>query len=208
MPLFRRQPVHHNVGFIIVGLGNPGARYSGTRHNVGWWVLDELARRHKPLKTQALHKSQADFVKLSGPDGELTCALVKPTTYMNVSGESVRLWLKAYPDAPWCAVYDDVDLAPGRLRLRADGSAGGHNGVKSIIGSLGGRQDFMRLRLGVGKPGPAVDTADYVLEPPTRDERRLIEDAIPLAADTLETLVGRGFEAAQARLGALGNPQG
>ena len=114
--------------YIIFGLGNPGARYKDTRHNVGWWVLDELARRYKPQKTQAMHKSQVDFVRLPGAHGELAVALVKPTTYMNLSGQSVREWTRAHPDAPWVVVYDDVDLPPGKLRLRPDGSPAGTTG--------------------------------------------------------------------------------
>jgi PTH1 family peptidyl-tRNA hydrolase len=195
------------VDFIIFGLGNPGAKYSGTRHNVGWWVLDELARRHKASKPVSLHKSQADFIKLNGEHGELSVALVKPLTYMNLSGQSVAAWLRAYPKAGWAVVYDEVDLPPGKLRLRPDGSAGGHNGAKSIMQSLGGRQDFARLRVGVGRPDGDVDTADHVLEPPTRAERELLLDAVPRAADVLEWLVESGFDYAQTRLGAMSNSQ-
>ena len=195
----RRQPAHHKVEYIIFGLGNPGAKYKDTRHNVGWWVLDELARRHKPGKTQAMHKSQVDFVKLTGVHGELAVALVKPTTYMNLSGQCVREWTRAHPDAPWVVVYDDVDLPPGKLRLRPDGSAGGHNGIKSIIGSLGGHQDFARLRLGIGRPEGGADTADYVLEEPSRLERRELDHTVAHAADVLEELVARGFEPAAQR---------
>jgi PTH1 family peptidyl-tRNA hydrolase len=189
----KRRPTHHSVDYIIFGLGNPGAKYSGTRHNVGWWVLDELARRHKATKPQSLHKSQVDFIKLHGAHGELSIALVKPLTYMNLSGQCVAAWLRAHPKAGWAVVYDEVDLPPGKLRLRPDGSAGGHNGAKSIIQSLGGRQDFARLRIGVGRPDGDVDTADHVLEPPTRAERELLLDAIPRAADVLEYLAESGF---------------
>src|SRR5690349_14412192 len=114
----KRQPTHLKPEYIIFGLGNPGAKYAGTRHNAGWWVLDELARRHKPLKTQALYKSQVDFIKLMGPTAEIVVALVKPTTYMNLSGQSVREWLRAHDKAAWAVVYDEVDLPPGKLRLR------------------------------------------------------------------------------------------
>jgi PTH1 family peptidyl-tRNA hydrolase len=203
----RRPPVHHSVGYLVFGLGNPGAKYSGTRHNIGWWVLDELARRHKPLKTTSMHKSQVDFVSLLGPQEQLTAALVKPLTYMNLSGQSVREWLKAYPDAPFVVVYDEVDLPVGRLRLRAEGSAGGHNGMKSIIQSLGGRQDIPRLRLGVGRPSVGVETADHVLEPPSRKERDELSLAVSRAADVIETLIESGFDATQTRLGAMSNPQ-
>ena len=198
----RRKPAHHTVEYIVFALGNPGARYKDTRHNVGWWVLDELARRHKPLKTEARHKSQVDYVKLPGAHGELSIALVKPTTYMNLSGQSVREWVRAHPDAPWIVVYDDVDLPPGKLRLRPDGSAGGHNGVKSIIQSLGGQQDFARLRLGIGRPEGGGDTADYVLETPSRLERAELERTVGHAADVIEVLVEHGFEPASHRAGA------
>ncbi|MDQ3024138.1 MAG: aminoacyl-tRNA hydrolase [bacterium] len=204
----RKKPVHFSPAYIVFGLGNPGGKYSGTRHNLGWWVLDELARRHKPQKTQALHRSQVDFVKLMGPQEEIICALVKPVTYMNNSGDSVRDWLRAFPDAQWAVVYDDLDLAPGKMRLRREGSAGGHNGMKSIVQALGGSQDFARLRIGIGKPDDSsIDSADYVLEPPTRAEREQIINAIPRAADVLEYLVEYGFETAQMKLGSMSNSQ-
>lgn len=195
----RRQPAHHKVEYIVFALGNPGARYRDTRHNVGWWVLDELARRHKPRATESRHKSQVDYVELLGAHGELAVALVKPTTYMNLSGQAVREWTKAHPDAPWVVVYDDVDLPPGKLRLRPDGSAGGHNGVKSIIQSLGGKQDFARLRLGIGRPEGGGDTADYVLETPSRLERMELDHTVAHAADVIEELVARGFDPAAQR---------
>jgi peptidyl-tRNA hydrolase, PTH1 family len=203
----RKQPVHHQVGFMLFGLGNPGAKYAATRHNVGWWVLDELARRYKPEKTTAMHKSQVDFCRIMGPTEPIVVALIKPTTYMNLSGQSVREWLKAYPNAPWAVVYDEADLPVGRLRLRAEGSAGGHNGMKSIIQALGGNQQFTRLRVGVGRPPEGMDTADYVLEVPGRKEREELDWTLPTAADVLEVLIEKGFDAAQQRLGGLSNPQ-
>ena len=202
----RRQPAHHKVEYIIFGLGNPGAKYSGTRHNVGWWVLDGLAKRHKPQKTQSMHRSQVDFIKLPHGHGEISVALVKPTTYMNHSGQSVREWTRAHPDAPWVVVYDDVDLPPGKLRLRPDGSAGGHNGMKSIIQSLAGRADFARLRLGVGRPeDKSEDTADYVLGTPGRLERIELERTVEHACDVLELLVEAGFDRASQRANGNGS---
>ena len=192
----RKKPAHHKVEYIIFGLGNPGTKYSGTRHNVGWWVLDELARRHKPQKTQSMHKSQVDFVKLTGAHGDITVALVKPTTYMNHSGQSVREWVRAHPEAPWVVVYDDVDLPPSKLRLRPDGSAGGHNGMKSIIQSLGGHSNFARLRLGIGRPPGRMDPSAYVLQNFSRDEVKTLSEILDRAADAALEFIMNGLDKA------------
>jgi PTH1 family peptidyl-tRNA hydrolase len=199
--LIRRPPAP--LDYIIVGLGNPGPRYVDTRHNVGWWVLDELARRYKPNRTASQHNSQVDFVKI-GPEGgeRRAVALVKPTTFMNLSGRAVRGWRQAQPDTPWIVVYDDIALPVGKLRLRRKGSAGGHNGIKSIIEAAG--QEFDRLKVGVGEPPGSMDSADYVLAKPAKKELELLEIAVKEAADLLENVVSLGFENAHHRLGTQG----
>ncbi|GAB4133307.1 MAG: aminoacyl-tRNA hydrolase [Cyanobacteria bacterium J069] len=180
---------------IIVGLGNPGAKYDRTRHNVGFMLVDELARAWQ-ISLSENKKFQGIFGEGSGPHRDKV-RLLKPQTYMNLSGQSIRAvvdWYKLPPESV-LVVYDDMDLPLGRLRLRLSGSAGGHNGMKSIISHLG-TQNFPRLRIGIGKPkspAPADKNADketvsHVLGQFSRSETevlsavlRLCEDAIALS---------------------------
>ncbi len=185
--------------YLVFGLGNPGVNYAGTRHNIGWWVLDELARRTGVTGTYHKHHGQVDQVKLAGK----TCLLIKPTTLMNRSGRCIMAWLRANPDAQWVVVLDDITMAPGKLRLRTEGNAGGHNGAKSIISGLGGNQ-FDRLKLGVGKPGPDEDAADYVLAKPTTIEEDALYAAVTRAADVLTALIEHDWQAALDVIAKLG----
>jgi PTH1 family peptidyl-tRNA hydrolase len=169
--------------FIVFGLGNPGLNYMRSRHNVGWWVLDELVRRHAVERTLHRHKGQADLCSIGG----ISAALVKPTTFMNRSGQCVGPWLREYPEAGFAVVYDDITMRTGKVRLRDEGRAGGHNGVKSIIDALR-REQFDRVKVGVGAP-EGVDAADYVLEHPSKSELELLQPAIACAADALEQLI-------------------
>jgi PTH1 family peptidyl-tRNA hydrolase len=171
---------------LVAGLGNPGARYAGTRHNVGFMVLDRLATRVAP--GEPFISSPADAIQLrwrqSGDDGVL---LVKPLTFMNVSGEAVgalvRYYRVALPDL--LVVCDDVNLPLGRLRARAVGSEGGHNGLRSIAQHLG-TTEYARLRVGVGRGDDRRDLADHVLARFEPDEQPGIEAAIARAADAVE----------------------
>jgi peptidyl-tRNA hydrolase, PTH1 family len=170
---------------LIVGLGNPGPEYRETRHNVGFRVVDELARRHQ--LTWAMAPSQvpdAFVVKKFGPAALL---LAKPLTFMNLSGTAVAALARYYDIVPadLLVVVDDVDLPFGKIRARASGSAGTHNGLKSVVQSLGTTQ-FPRLRVGVGRGDARRDLADHVLSKFERDEVSALESVIARAADAAE----------------------
>ena len=177
--------------FLVFGLGNPGVNYVRTRHNVGWWVLDELARQAGEIKSAAQHHGQVDYCRL----GEIPAALVKPTTFMNRSGRCVGAWVRAYAAADFIVVYDDISLPVGKLRLRRKGSAGGHRGLQSTIDALG-TEHFDRLRLGIGSPPDSMDASDYVLAHPTPQEEDLIAGAIQRAVPAIHALAHGDFEEA------------
>ncbi len=176
---------------LVVGLGNPGAEYRRTRHNVGFEVLESLAGRHQ--------------ARWSGkPDAELArwghdAILVKPQTYMNLSGSAVQRWAHFYKvdAADIFVVVDDVNLEAGRVRIRGGGSAGGHNGLKSVAAALG-TQEFPRLRLGVGG-GSRKELSSHVLGKFTADEEAVIEAAIVTAVDAIEIFVTDGLAVAMNR---------
>jgi len=177
---------------LIVGLGNPGPRYRDTYHNVGFDVVDTLARRH----AVAFGSSPADALtaRVRGLGDEVW--LAKPLTFMNLSGRAVADLLRFYKIAPpdLLAVVDDVALPTGRLRIRRRGSAGGHNGLKSIVECLG-TDEFPRLRVGVGRGDPRRDLADHVLTRIPAAERVALEAAVERAADAADTFIARGIEA-------------
>ena len=185
-----------SVEFLIVGLGNPGAKYAGTRHNAGFDALDWAARRW------GIRVNRARFDALTGT-GEAAghkVLLLKPQTFMNLSGQAVGKAAAFYkvPAQNVIVLFDDISLAPGRLRLRKAGSAGGHNGVKSIISQIG--QEFPRVKIGVGaKPHPEYDLADWVLSRFSPDERKAMEARYDDVADALEMMMKGQFEAAQSR---------
>jgi PTH1 family peptidyl-tRNA hydrolase len=183
--------------FLVVGLGNPGKEYEHTRHNVGFMVLDELAeRKHIPiqrLKYRALTNT-ASF-------GTTRALLMKPITYMNLSGESVGEAARFFklPPAQILIISDDTDLPVGKLRLRRKGSAGGHNGLKSIIAHLGS-DEFLRIKVGVGgKPHPDYDMADWVLGRFPGPDQAKIGETIKRAADAVELLLTEGMEEAMSQ---------
>lgn len=195
MPLFRRGAAASTLDLLIAGLGNPGARYELDRHNVGWMVVDELARR-----CQATLKSKFNGRVSETRVGDARVALLKPETYMNESGRSIAAAAKYFKVAPEdvLVVHDDVDLDVGRLQARLGGGLAGHNGLRSIAQSLG-TPEFLRLRVGVGRPGRGDprDVADFVLAPfEAHDDR---EGIVARAADALEIVVGEGLEEAQRR---------
>ena len=195
MPLFRRGAAASTLDLLIAGLGNPGARYELDRHNVGWMVVDELARR-----CQATFKSKFNGRLSETRVGDARVALLKPETYMNESGRSIAAAAKYFKVAPEdvLVVHDDVDLDVGRLQARLGGGLAGHNGLRSIAQSLG-TPEFLRLGIGVGRPGRGDprDVADFVLAPfEAHDDR---EGIVARAADALEIVVSEGLEEAQQR---------
>ena len=167
---------------LIVGLGNPGDKYQGTRHNVGFDVIDALARQEGLKLTDQKFRSDYTIWRV----GDEKVLLVKPYTFMNLSGEAVLPLMSYYNISPdeLVVVYDDLDLEPGKLRLRQSGSAGGHNGVKSIIEMLG-TQDFKRVKIGIGRPQYGRKVVDHVLQRFDTDERSLIEQKIDQTTDLL-----------------------
>ncbi len=188
---------------IVVGLGNPGRRYQGTRHNIGFAVADEVARRGQAV----FESGRGETLTARIGRGPAALLVVKPLTMMNLSGEAVAAvagFYKVDPSAMLVAA-DDVNLPLGRLRLRAGGTAGGHNGLKSIIGCLG-TEEFPRLRVGVGRGDPRRDLADHVLAVFDGDERDEVDRAIARAADAVETFLAEGIEAAMNRYNRAGEP--
>jgi peptidyl-tRNA hydrolase, PTH1 family len=191
----RRGERASTLDLLVAGLGNPGGGYARTRHNVGFLVADELARRHNGSFRSKFNGQLAE-VRLDG----LRLALLKPETYMNISGKSVAAARKFFKVDPsdLLIVHDDVDLATGRLQARLGGGLAGHNGLRSIASSLG-TQDFLRLRIGVGRPerGDPRPVADYVLSEfePELDVGALVARS----ADAVESLARDGLEATQSR---------
>ena len=181
---------------LVVGLGNPGARYEGTRHNVGFAAIDLLAKRHG-LEWQAAPRGIEALIANWRIGGAI---LAKPLTFMNLSGTAIVGLLQFYkiPPEDMLILVDEVQLETGRLRIRPDGSAGGHNGLKSAIASLGS-QAFPRLRIGVGRGDTRRDLADHVLARFDAEERSVIDDAIERAADAAELFIAEGVPAAMNR---------
>lgn len=188
------------VSWIVAGLGNPGGEYEGSRHNMGFDVVDELADRLDIPVQRLKYKALTNTCSISGEK----VLLMKPITYMNLSGEAVGEAAAFYkvPADHVLVVSDEVALAPGRIRLRKAGSAGGHNGLKNIIAHLGTDQ-FPRIRVGVGeKPHPDYDMADWVLGKPKGDDRTAIDQAIKHAADAVECLIREGADKAMTKYNA------
>lgn len=172
---------------LIVGLGNPGAEYTLTRHNAGAWFTEAIARTEgQSLRPEAKFQGLTAAITLAGN----SFRLLNPTTYMNRSGQAVRAMAGFYQLAPEeiLVVHDELDLAPGIARLKFEGGHGGHNGLRDIIAHLGSAE-FHRLRLGIGHPGNSKLVADYVLGRPSRDEQHKIEDAIAAGLAVLPLLL-------------------
>ena len=183
---------------LIVGLGNPGREYETTRHNAGYWWVDELARlQNLGFKSEAKYHGLTARGQLHGHE----MLLLKPQTFMNVSGRAVGALAQFYKIAPaeMLVVHDELDLPPGVARLKMGGGHGGHNGLKDIIAHLGSK-DFWRLRLGIGHPGDRADVAGYVLNDPRREERELIDEAIQRALHVAPLIVEGKTEAAMLKL--------
>jgi PTH1 family peptidyl-tRNA hydrolase len=182
---------------VICGLGNPGERYRLTRHNVGFRVVDLLADRWG-LTGQGKVREGAARLEAALPESSGRVLLVKPMRYMNLSGGPLKAALRqtdVEPASDLLVVADDVDLPLGRIRLRREGSAGGHNGLRDIISALG-TTEFSRLRVGIGRPGSARATVDHVLATFSARERELADEAIAIAADAAERWLHDGIEAA------------
>ena len=183
--------------FLIVCLGNPGAKYEQTRHNVGFRTADLLAERERiPIRKLKFRSLCAELIL-----GGRAAVLLKPQTYMNLSGEAVREAAGFYkvPLERILVVADDTSLEPGRIRIRRKGSAGGHNGLKNIISCMGG-DAFPRIKIGVGAPPhPEYDLVDWVLGTFPEPDKTLVEKAIALAADAVEVVLREGVESAMNR---------
>jgi len=187
---------HGAVVNVIVGLGNPGARYALTRHNVGWWLLDHLAQRwgFPRFRSDGLAESCEGEV-----DGQ-PVLLVRPSTYMNRSGEALRNLPPDWdPSEDLLVLVDDVSRPPGGLRLRPSGSPGGHNGLRSLEAELGTAR-YARLRIGVGPPPAGVDLATWVLSPLPAADEALVQDVLADAAIGVEIWLREGAEAAMNRI--------
>lgn len=163
--------------FVIVGLGNPGKKYENTRHNAGFIAIDALAEKYGISISEKKHKALCGSGVIEGQK----VLLVKPETYMNLSGESVRSVMDFYkidPEEDMLVIYDDISLAPGNIRIRKKGSAGGHNGIKSIIAHTG-TQNFMRIKVGVGEKPSGWDLADYVLGHFSDEDNVKLKETMP-----------------------------
>lgn len=183
--------------YIIVGLGNPTRQYEGTKHNVGFDTIDYLIDEYQIPSSGTGHKALFGKGMIAGQK----VIVAKPMTYMNLSGESVRELVNYYkvdPESELIVVYDDISLAPGQIRIRKKGSAGGHNGIKNIIAHLG-TQVFKRVKVGVGEKPKGYDLADYVLSRFPKDERVLMEEAFERAGEAAICMMNDTMEHAMNR---------
>lgn len=182
--------------YIIAGLGNPGKQYENTRHNAGFMALDALADQLGTSIEEKKHKALCAKAVIGGEK----VILLKPQTFMNLSGESIRAAADFYKIDPEhiMIIYDDISLDPGQLRIRKKGSAGGHNGIKSIIAHLGS-QEFPRIKVGVGAKPDRMDLADYVLGHFSQVETRIMEDVVKEAAQAVQAIILDGIETAMNR---------
>ena len=195
--LFQKKAADGGDTWLIVGLGNPEPKYDTTRHNAGFMAIDHIAAKAGCKVNQLKFKSLCGLCELEGKK----VMLLKPTTYMNLSGEAVGEAARFYKIPPdrVLVISDDVSLPQGKLRVRRSGSAGGHNGLKNIIAHLGTDQ-FPRIKVGVGgKPHPDSDMADWVLSKFTGPDRQAMEAAIARAADAVTCLLSQGVDQAMAR---------
>ena len=180
--------------YIIVGLGNPSKEYENTRHNIGFDVVDRIIDKYDIPYSGTKHKAMYGSGMIDG----VKAVVAKPLTYMNLSGEAVRALVDFYkvdPQTEVIIIYDDVALEPGKLRIRKKGSAGGHNGIKSIIEHLG-TKEFVRIRVGVGEKPKGWDLAKYVLGRFSKDERKLMNEATDKSIEALKLILNGEVDAA------------
>ena len=181
---------------LVVGLGNPGADYTQTRHNAGFLVLDELKSRFKA--TDWTRKAKGEYCKLRIKNKMVT--LLKPMTYMNLSGNSVREFLRVSETEPdeMLVVHDDLDIEAGLIRVKVSGGHGGHNGIRSIMDCIG-TGEFSRIRVGLGRPVTGKNTVDFVLGSPQNDDKQLFDESLEKAADAVELIVRENSKSAMDR---------
>ena len=183
---------------LVAGLGNPGAKYEQTRHNAGFWFVDEVARQYNArFKSESKYKSEVARCSIAGND----CRLQKPLDFMNRSGLPVASLAGFYqiPRSSILIVHDDLDLPPGTVKLKKGGGHGGHNGLRDLIPHLGGN-DFLRLRIGIGHPGHRDDVVGYVLKNASRDDRTAIDQAIDEAVKVLPDIIAGNLDKAMKEL--------
>lgn len=182
--------------WLVAGLGNPGSAYETTRHNMGFLVADLAARKLKGRFVRTKWKAVAARCELWGDE----VIILKPHSFMNLSGYPVKAAMEHFGIGPerLIVVFDDLDLPPGRIRVRPSGSAGGHNGMKSIISAIG-TGDFARVRVGIGRPPAYMESAEYVLQRPDRQEARLLSEGVGQAALAVEEIILSGVEKAASR---------
>ncbi len=179
---------------LIVGLGNPGSDYGPTRHNAGFWFVDELAQRcQQQFRSEQRFHSEVARCLIDGNE----CRLQKPMNYMNRSGQAVRSLLQFFkiPLEQMLVVHDELDLPPGIVKLKKGGGHGGHNGLRDLINHLGSK-DFHRLRVGIGHPGHRDQVVDYVLKKPSKQDRHQIDEALVDALNVMPDVVQGQFERA------------
>lgn len=188
---------------LVAGLGNPGAEYARTRHNAGFWLADELARRHGgTFRVEPRHHAELARARI----GTAEVWLAKPLTYMNESGAAVESLAHFYKIAPdeILVACDELDFPPGTVRLKHGGGAAGHNGVRDIAAHLG--ESFWRLRIGIGRPGARGEGIDHVLSRPPAAEEALIRETIDAGADAIEMMLEQGAPVAMNRLHSRNAP--
>lgn len=177
---------------LVVGLGNPGSEYVGTRHNIGFEVIDHLAAQHRFDASRSFKNAEVAKGRIAGED----VLLVKPLTYMNLSGDAVGAIARFYKvETPQIiVVHDELDFAPGDVRLKIAGGHGGHNGLRSIMAHMGA--EFVRVRMGIGKPSKSAQGADYVLSRFDTSSRKAMDEAVVAAAQAVEAVLTKGAAAA------------
>ena len=181
------------VEWLVVGLGNPGQKYANTRHNMGFLTVDLLAEEAGVQLNKVKFKSAYNILRFAGA----RCLVMKPQTYMNLSGKAVREAAQFYkiPPERVLVIYDDVSLPVGKLRVRPSGSAGGHNGIKNIIAHLG-TQDFPRVKIGTGAPGEGGDMIDWVIGVPSQADRKILLETFHRAIEAAACIIEHGCQKA------------
>ena len=187
-----------NNTWLVVGLGNPGDKYSSTRHNIGFMVADELANRFKGKFSSHKYRALVSEVRLGVGSEAPKLIIIKPSTYMNDSGNAVAPLAKYFNTAPQqiIAIHDELDIPFNAIRVKLGGGDNGHNGLKSLTQSLS-TPEYFRIRVGIGRPTTPQDTADYVLDNFSKAERSVVPDLAMRACDAIESLVTKGLEITQ-----------